>query len=235
MRFGSSTREWPGVFFFGGGGDAAQKGVVCYVRRKTMRVLLLCWRAWRADRRLKDDSLCSLSLHGSKGRSSKVLVVDTSSAPVRSSAREWVQTRRTWKWWYRWVVQREHSFCSVTLLVWNPALSWPKMLARPVSPLPWPPWLGDLPSAVTDQKTRHFESALAFKAPAMVHAWSVTTKQTVWISWCRTWAHSTVTSQKDDDWCAVCGEDDGFSCWERNSCSCYIWQSPTNCHSTFAH
>ena len=42
-------------------------------------------------------------------------------------------------------------FCNA---VWNPALSWLKiLLARPVSPLPWPPWLGDLPSAVTDQES----------------------------------------------------------------------------------
>ena len=40
----------------------------------------------RVDRRLKDDSLCSLSLHGSEGRSSKVLVADASNAPVGSSA-----------------------------------------------------------------------------------------------------------------------------------------------------
>ena len=42
----------------------------------------------RVDRQLnsKDDSLCSLSLHGSEGGSSKVLVADASSAPVGSSA-----------------------------------------------------------------------------------------------------------------------------------------------------
>ena len=79
-------------------------------------------------------------------------------------------------------------------------------------------------------KKRHFESALAFKAPAFVHTWSATTKQTV-----NSWAQSTVTSQTDGDWCAVCGEDNGIACWEPNSCSCYTWQSPTNCHSTFAH
>ena len=33
-----------------------------------------------------DDSLCSLSLHGSEGRSSKVFVADARSAPVGSSA-----------------------------------------------------------------------------------------------------------------------------------------------------
>ena len=38
------------------------------------------------NRRLKDVSLSSLSLHGSEGRSSKVLVAYASSAPVRSSA-----------------------------------------------------------------------------------------------------------------------------------------------------
>ena len=43
--------------------------------------------------------------------------------------RQWVQTRRTWKWWCRRVVQWEHSFCSVMLLVWNPALSWPKIFS----------------------------------------------------------------------------------------------------------
>ena len=79
MRFGSSTREWPGSFLFF---CAAQKVVVCYVRRKTTRVWLLCWHVWRVDRRLKGDSLYSLSLHGSDGRSSKVLVADASSAPV---------------------------------------------------------------------------------------------------------------------------------------------------------
>ena len=41
---------------------------------------------WRVDHRLKDDSLSSLSLNGSDGRSSKVLVTDASSAPVGSSA-----------------------------------------------------------------------------------------------------------------------------------------------------
>ena len=57
---------------------------------------------WRVDRRLKDDSLCSLSLNGSEGRSSKVLVADASSAPVGSSAT--IRTvsasadERTWKW-----------------------------------------------------------------------------------------------------------------------------------------
>ena len=43
---------------------------------------------WRVDRRLNskdDDSLCSLSLHRSEGRSSEVLVADASSAPVGSS------------------------------------------------------------------------------------------------------------------------------------------------------
>ena len=50
-----------------------------------MRVWLLCGRVWRVDRRLKDDSLCSLSLHGSEGCSSKVLVADV-SAPVGRSA-----------------------------------------------------------------------------------------------------------------------------------------------------
>ena len=44
---------------------------------------------------------------------------------------------------------------------------------------------------------------------------------------------TTVTSQTDGDWCAVCGEDN--ACWEPNSCRCYTSQSPTNCHSTFAH
>ena len=67
-------------------------------------------------------------------------------------------------------------FCNA---VWNPALSWLKiLLASPVSPLLWPPWLGGLPSAVIEK--RHLESALAIKAPAIVHAWSATTKQTVW-------------------------------------------------------
>ena len=118
MRFGSSTREWPGVSFF----RAAQKGVVCYayegecyVRRRTMRVWLICWRMWRVDRRPKDGSLCSLSLYGSEGRSSKVLVADASSAPVRSSAaiRTVGADRRGSGW--SMVAQREHSFCSVML------------------------------------------------------------------------------------------------------------------------
>ena len=40
---------------------------------------------------------------------------------------QWVQTRRTRKWWCRWVAQWEHSFCSVMLLVWKTAHSWPKL------------------------------------------------------------------------------------------------------------
>ena len=39
--------------------------------------------------------------------------------------------------------------------------------------------------ACCDQsEKRHFESALAFKAPAIVHAWSATTKQTVQTKQC---------------------------------------------------
>ena len=96
--------------------------------------------------------------------------------------------------------------------------------ARPASPLPWPPWLGDLPFAVTDQKSvtsslhlpsRHRHSTmLGQRRP-----------NKLWIRWCRRWAQSTVTSQTDGDWCAVCGEDNGTACWEPNSCSCYTWQS----------
>ena len=86
---------------------------------KTMRVWLLCWRVRRVDRRLKDDSLCSLSLHGSEGRSSKVLVADASSARVASSATIRIVSadETDVKWWCRWVAQRERSLCSVMLLV----------------------------------------------------------------------------------------------------------------------
>ena len=113
-------------------------------------------------------------------------------------------------------------FCNA---VWNPALSWLKILvARSVLPLPSPPWLGDLPSAVTDQKSvtlslhlpsRHRQSSMFGQRQP---------KKTVWIRWCRRWAQSTVTSPTDGVWWTVCGEDDAFACWEPNSCSC--WQSP---------
>ena len=46
---------------------------------------------------------------------------------------------------------------------------------------------------------------------------------------------NTVTTQTDDDWHAVGGEDNGIACWKPNSCSPYPWQSPGSCHSTFAH
>ena len=65
------------------------------------------------DRQLKDGSLCSLSLHGSEGRSSKVLVADA-SAPVGSSAAiRTVSADRTdveVADRCRLVAQREHSF-----------------------------------------------------------------------------------------------------------------------------
>ena len=207
--------------------------------KETMKVWLLCWRLWRVDRRLKDVSLCSLSLRGSEGRSSKVLVADARRAPVGSSA-----TIR--------IVSADETDAEVTsvsgatralVLFCNavgvkPSPFVPQDFSpRPVSPLPWLPWLCDLPSAVIGQKSVTSNLHLPSKAcaPAIVHARWTTTKQTAWIRWCRRWAQSTVTSQTDGDWCAVCGEDGGFACWEPNSCSCCTWQSPTNCHSTFAH
>ena len=79
---------------------------------------------WRVDRRLKDGGLCSLSLHGSEGRSSKVLVADASSAPVGSSAA--IRTVSADKTdvevvdQCRLVALREHSFCSVMLCETQP-------------------------------------------------------------------------------------------------------------------
>ena len=110
-------------FFF----CAAQKGVVCYVRRRTMRVWLLCWRVWRVDRRLKDGSLCSLSLHGSEGRSSKVLVPAALQSEAAPRFEPWVSADRTDVEAVdrcRLVAQREHSFCSVMLCETQPFRDW---------------------------------------------------------------------------------------------------------------
>ena len=135
MRFYSSTREWPGVFFL----CRSKRSRLLRAKELTMRVWLLCWRVWRVDRRLQDNSLCSLSLHGSEGRSSKVLVADASSAPVGSSATIWtvsadetdVEVVMSLSGATRALV----LFCNAVGV--NPALSWPKiLLARPVSPLP---------------------------------------------------------------------------------------------------
>ena len=200
-------------------------------------VAALLTRVDGVDRRLKDNSWCSLSLYGSEGRSSKVLVADASSAPVGSSA-----TIRP--------VSADETDVEVVMSVSGATKA--LMLLIGVKPSPFVTEDFVRKASVTTALTtvaklkrltlccvrsekRHFESALAFRAPAIVHAWSATTKQTVWIRWCRRWAQNTVTSQTYDDWCAVCGEDDEFACWEPNSCSCYTWQSPTNCHSTFAH
>ena len=220
---------------------AAQKGVVCYKgegKDEGVAALLACGGSivdWRTTRQLALSFIAWIRGSLLQKCLWQMPVALQSDATPRLG--QWVQTRRTWKWWCRWMAQREHSFCSVMLLVWNPALSWPKvLLARPVSPLPWPPWLGDLPSAVTDQLQKSVTSSLHLpsrhrQSSMLGQRWP----NKLWICWCRRWAPSTFTSQTDDDWCTVYGEDDGFARWEPNSCSCHTWRSPTNCRSTFAH
>ena len=164
-------------------------------------VWLLCWCVWRVECRLELDN----SLHGSVQSAGRC-----QSAPVESSgdmsADENVEVVMSVSGATELVL-----FCKLMLLVWNPALSWPKiLLPRPVSPLPWPPWLGDLPSAVTDQKS-HFSLHLQ---GAIVHAGSATTKQTV-NSLMSEVGTNTVTSPTT---VPFCGEDDAFACWEPNSC-----------------
>ena len=234
MRFYSSTREWPRVFFC-----AAQKGVVCCERRN--------WR-WGCG--------CSVDACGGSIVDCRTTAyalfhcMDQRVAPpkclwqmpvaLQSEAAprfgQWVQTRRTWKWWCRWVAQREHSFCSVMLLVWTQPFRDRRFC-----------WQGQCHHCLATVARRltlccdrsETESVTSSLHLPSRHRQSSMLGQRrpnrVWIRWCRRWAPSTVTSQTDDDWCAVCGEDDGFACWEHNSCSCYPWQSPTNCHSTFAH
>ena len=151
---------------------------------------------------------------------------------------QWVQTRPTLKWWCRWVAQWEPSFRSVMLLVWNLALNFVTvniLLARPVSPLNWPPWPGDLPSAVTDQESATSSLHLPqFKSPAIVQAWSATTKQCEFVDFGdghkarlllrrRTIGSQSVAKTMD------------LLVGNLTACSCYTWQSPTNCNSTFAH
>ena len=137
---------------------------------------------WKVDRRLKDDSLFSLSLHGSEGRSSKVLVADGSSAPVGSSA-----TIRT--------VSADETDVEVVMSV-SGATRALVLFCNAVGVKPSPFVTEDfvgkasVTTALTTvarrltlcchrSKKRHFEFALAFKAPAIVHTWSATTKQTV--------------------------------------------------------
>ena len=139
---------------------------------------------WRVDRRLnsKYDSLCSLSLHGSEVRSSKVLVADASSAPVGSSAT--IQA-----------VSADETDVEVVMSV-SGAMRALVLFCNAVGVKPSPFVTGHfvgMASVTTTLTTvarrltlccdrsekRHFESALAFKAPAFVHAWSATTKQTV--------------------------------------------------------
>ena len=222
MRFGSSAREWPGVsfFFF----CTAQKGVVCYVQRKTIRVWLLCWRVWRVDRRLKDVSLCSLSLHGSEGRSSKVLVADASSAPALSRRQRYdLDSARS----------ADETVVEVVMLrsgATRALVSFYNAVGVKPSPFVTEDFVGkaSVTTALTTvarrltlccdwREKRHFESALASVQGTGNRPCLVSDDQTVWIRWCRRWTQSTVTSQTDDDWCAVCGEDDGFACWQPNS------------------
>ena len=131
-----------------------------------------------------DDSLCSLSLHGSdlEGRSSKVLVAGASSAPVGSSAT--IQT-----------VSADETDVEVVMSV-SGAMRALVLFCNAVGVKPSPFVTEDFvgKASVTTTLTtvarpltlcwdrsekRHFESALAFKAPAFVHAWSAKTKQTV--------------------------------------------------------
>ena len=185
-------------------------------------------------------TVCSLLLHGSEGRSSKVFVADTSSATVGSSAT--IRTVSADETAVEVVMSVSGAlralvlFCKAVGVKPSPFVTEDFVGKASVTTAPWPQWLGNWPSAVTDQKSvtsslhlpsRHRQSSM------LGHDQRRPNK--LWILWCRRWAPSTVTSQTDDDWCAVCGEDDGFACWEPNSCSCYTWQSPTNCQSTFAH
>ena len=139
---------------------------------------------WRVDRRLKDDNICSLSLHahGSEGRSSQVLVGDARSAAVRSRA-----IVRT--------VSADETDVEVVMSVSGATrahLLFCNAVGMKPSPFVTEDFVGKA-SVITALTTvasrltlccdrsekRHFESALAFKAPAIVHAWSATTKQTV--------------------------------------------------------
>ena len=126
MRFCSSTRGWPGVSFLcrskrsgllrtkenAAGVAALLTGgsIVDWIRRTTAYALFHCM-----DQRVAPPK-CLWQMP---------VALQSEAAP---RFRQWVQTRRTWKWWCRWVVQWDHSFCSAMLLVWNPALPWPKIL-----------------------------------------------------------------------------------------------------------
>ena len=127
----------------------------------------------RVNRRLKDDSLCCLLLHGSEGRSSKVLVADASSAPVRSSA-----TIRT--------VSANETHVEVVMSVSGATrahLLFCNAVGMKPSPFVTEDFVGkaSVTTALTTvarrltlccdrSEMRHFESALSFKAPAIVHA-----------------------------------------------------------------
>ena len=123
--------------------------------------------------------LCSLSLHGSEGRSCKVLVTDASGSPVGSSA-----TIRT--------VSADETDVEVVMLVSGATRALVLFcIAVGVKPSPFvtEDFVGkaSVTTALTTVARRltlccdrsencHFESALAFKASAIVHAWSATTK-----------------------------------------------------------
>ena len=182
MRFCSSTREWLGVSFFF---VPLKKESSATRGKEKMRVWLLCWRVeGRSSTEGRLDSLCSLSLHGSEGRSSKVLVADASSTPVGRNATIWT-------------VSADETDVEVVMSV-NGATRALVLFCNAVGVKPSPfvteGFVGkaSVTTALTTvarrltlcsdrsaAEKRHFESALAFKAPAIVHAWSAMTKQTV--------------------------------------------------------
>ena len=223
---------------------AAQKGVVCYERSKRWG----CGCSVDAcggsivDMNSKYDSLCSLSLHGSEGRSSKVLVADaTSSAPVGSSST--IQAVSAGETDVEVVMSVSGAmralvlFCNAVGVKPSPfvAEDFAKLARRrPASPPPWPPWLGDLPPAVTDQKS--VTSCLHLPSRHR-HSFMLGQRRPnkLWIRWGWRWHKARLLLRR-----TVIGAQSVVKTMEllvgnlSNSCSCYTWQSPTNCHSTFA-
>ena len=111
-----------------------------------------------------------------------MLVADASSAPVgRSAVIRTVIADRTDVEVVdrcRLVAQREQSFCSVMLCETQPFVT-EDFVGKGSVTTPLTTVARRLTLCCDRSQKRQLESALAIKAPAIVHAWSVTTKQTV--------------------------------------------------------
>ena len=179
MRFGSSTREWPGVSFvvplrkkWSATYEGKRCGYGCSVDTcggstvdwRTAYALFHCMDRWVAPPKHLWQMPAALQLEAARQFADSECTRDGSGS---GDVGEW----------------RNESTRLVLQCCWCETQPFrDQRLARPVSPLTWPPWLGgDIPLLWPIRKASLRVRTCLQGTGICIHAWSATTKQTVWI------------------------------------------------------